>query len=174
MNRPFEGLLGNNCELRMLEFLLPLHGIEFNISELAKEAGVSRVTATRIIKKFVDWEVLTPVKRGNVTYYSINHNSPIVKTIEQLNNVIIEKMLGDEILYEIHEYWKNKTLLLPIKPATEETTTVFPLLQTPWEPQPWKQQTPFYRDEIPLPTTVATQYQTIERSKTPRWHEGGL
>ena len=27
----FEGLLGNNCELRMLEYLLPLEGMDFNM-----------------------------------------------------------------------------------------------------------------------------------------------
>ena len=40
----FEGLLGNNCELRMLEYLLPLDGMDFNITELAEEVGVSRLT----------------------------------------------------------------------------------------------------------------------------------
>jgi len=107
MSRPFEGLLGNNCELRMLEYLLPLEGIEFNITELAEEVGVSRVTATRIVKKFVDWGVLkSPRTAGNTAYYSINHESPIVKSIEQFNNVIIENILGNETLYDIHDYWE--------------------------------------------------------------------
>ncbi|MCX9015392.1 MAG: winged helix-turn-helix domain-containing protein [Candidatus Methanoperedens sp.] len=105
MSRPFEGLLGNNCELRMFEFLLPLDGVEFNITELAQEVGVSRVTATRIVKKYVDWGVLkSPRTSGNTTYYSINHESPIVKSIEQFNNVLIENILGNETLYEIHDY----------------------------------------------------------------------
>ena|SRR3990167_9195241 len=108
MIKPFEGLLGNNCELRMLEYLLPLQGIEFNIAELAEEVGVSRVTATRIIKKFVEWGVLKlPRTVGNTTY-SINHESPIVKSIEQFNNVLIENILGDETLYEIHDYWETQ------------------------------------------------------------------
>lgn len=107
MSRPFEGLLGNNCELRMFEYLLPLEGIEFNITELAEEVGVSRVTATRIVKKFVDWGVLkSPRTAGNTAYYSINHESPIVKSIEQFNNVLIENILGNETLYEIHDYWE--------------------------------------------------------------------
>jgi len=105
MSSPFEGLLGNNCELRMFEFLLPLEGVEFNITELAQEVGVSRVTATRIVKKYVDWGVLkSPRTSGNTTYYSINPESPIVKSIEQFNNVLIENILGNETLYEIHDY----------------------------------------------------------------------
>ncbi|CVK34330.1 conserved protein of unknown function [Methanoculleus bourgensis] len=42
MVRPFEGVFGNTCELRLLEFLLPLDGMKFNITELSEEAGVSR------------------------------------------------------------------------------------------------------------------------------------
>jgi predicted transcriptional regulator len=106
MIKPFEGLLGNNCELRMLQYLLPLEGIEFNITELAEEVGVSRVTATRIVKKFAEWGVLkSPRTIGNTAYYSINHESPVVKSVEQFNNVLIENMIGNETLYEIHEYW---------------------------------------------------------------------
>lgn len=104
--KPFEGLLGNNCELRMLEYFLPLEGMDFNITELAEEVGVSRVTATRIAKKFVEWGVLNSEKRANAAYYSINQESSIVKNIEHLNNILIENILGDETLYEIHDYWE--------------------------------------------------------------------
>ncbi len=109
MSRPFEGLLGNNSELRMLEYLLPLEGIEFNITELAEEVGVSRVTAAQNVKKFVEWGVLNLTKTaGATTYYGLNHESPIVKSIEQLNNALIENILGNETLYEIHEYWETR------------------------------------------------------------------
>lgn len=105
MNRPFEGILGNNCELRLLEYLLPLEGIEFNITELAEGVGVSRVTATRITKKFVDWGVLNSTQAaGNIVHYSINLNSSIVKCVEQFNNALVEHIIGDDLLYEIHDY----------------------------------------------------------------------
>lgn len=123
MSRPFEGLLGNNSELRMLEYLLPLEGIEFNITELAEEVGISRVTATRNVKKFVDWGVLNLTRTaGATTYYSINHESPIVKSVEQLNNALIENILGNETLYEIHEYWETQRPQgLVGQPAAAET-----------------------------------------------------
>lgn len=117
MSGPFEGLLGNNCELRMLEYLLPLEGIEFNITELAEEVGVSRVTATRIVKKFADWGVLNSTRMAGITQYSINHESPVVKSIEQFNNVLIENILGDEVLYEIHDYWDERKPHAVMKPA---------------------------------------------------------
>lgn len=123
MSRPFEGLLGNNSELRMLEYLLPLEGIEFNITELAEEVGVSRVTATLNVKKFVEWGLLNLTRTaGATTYYSINHESPIVKCVEQLNNALIENILGNETLYEIHDYWESqRPHALAGQPALGET-----------------------------------------------------
>ncbi len=57
MVRPFEGIFGNTCELRLIEFMLPLDDMYFNVSELAEEAGVSRTTAGKIAKKFIDWGI---------------------------------------------------------------------------------------------------------------------
>lgn len=119
--KPFEGLLGNNCELRMIEYLLPLEGIEFNLTELAQEVGVSRPSATKAVKKFVEWGLINARKKGSSTYYSINIESPIVQNILQLNNLLIEKMLGEETLYEIHDYLEGK------KPLAETTTVNLPM-----------------------------------------------
>lgn len=121
MTSPFEGLLGNNSELRMLEYLLPLDGIDFNITELAEEVGVSRVTATRVVKKFAEWGVLNSRARSGVTYYSINPESAIVKNIEQFNNILIENILGDEALYEIHDYWETQRPHASVRTAVGET-----------------------------------------------------
>lgn len=111
MMKPFEGLLGNTCELRMIEYLLPLEGIEFNLSDLAEEVGLSRPSATRAVKKFVEWGLINARSEKSATYYSINLESPIVKNIMQLNNLLIEKILGEETLYEIHDYMESKKQL---------------------------------------------------------------
>lgn len=44
MNKPFEDILGNCDELKIIEYLLPLEEIEFNITE--------------IVDKFVEWKLL--------------------------------------------------------------------------------------------------------------------
>ena len=94
--KPFEGVLGNNCELRLIQFLLPLEGIDFNIMELAEEVKMSRVTAIKVVKKFVDWGLLLKRRHGNATYYSINMQSPIVASMQIFNNALIEVMLGKQ------------------------------------------------------------------------------
>ena len=101
MSNPFEKILGNTCEMRIIEFLLPLEDLEFNVTELAEESGVSRVTAGKVIKKFVEWGLL--IKRDDsIPYYRLNHESQIVKSIKLLNTAIIETMLGEEEIYNIN------------------------------------------------------------------------
>jgi len=109
MQRPFEGLLGNNCELRTLEFLLPQRGVEYNVTELAEEVGVSWSTAAKVMKKFEQWGILKPTRtERNATFYIINDQSPILNSIVQFNNVLIETMLGPEELYEIRDYLSSQ------------------------------------------------------------------
>lgn len=110
--KPFEGVLGNNCELRLLEFLLPLDDLKFNISELAEESGVSRVTTGRVAKKFTEWNILK-VHDGKNLKYSINPESPLVKCIINFNDAILEEILGEEKILEINDYiiGRNQELL---------------------------------------------------------------
>ena len=133
MARPFEGLFGNTCELRILEFLLPLSDMEFNITELAEEAGVSRVTAGRVVKKFVACGLLN-VGAGKVPLYSINTDSSIVRRVDDLNNALIEKMLGEERLKEIHEYIQERDISTPPDISAEEAWAPG---YTPFEGETW-------------------------------------
>ena len=101
--KPFEGLLGNSCEARVIEFLLPLGGVEFDISVLAEEMKVSQPTISRVMKKLSEWDILKTRNDGIATYYALDEDSPLVKGIIHFNNLIIEKIVGDEVLFEIYE-----------------------------------------------------------------------
>ncbi|MEA2035775.1 MAG: hypothetical protein U9N40_09935 [Euryarchaeota archaeon] len=98
--RPFEGVFGNTCELRLLEFLLALDDMKFNITELSEEAEVSRVTVGRVVRKFVKWGILTATN-DRIPQYSINPASSIIRSLEIVNNSLIGQMLGDEKVREI-------------------------------------------------------------------------
>jgi hypothetical protein len=114
---PFEGLLGNGCELRIIEFLLPLKGMEFNLSELSEEISVSRPTVDRIVKKFVKWGLMKVAStHGRTKYYALNENSDFIEVFEHLNNRLVEHMLGDEMLYLIGEYRMRHTPVCTPKP----------------------------------------------------------
>ena len=152
MVKPFEGLLGNNCELRLIEFLLPLEGMDFNITELAEEVGISRPTANRIVKKFVDWGLMKGAqKKGGVNYYEINPSSAFFGLFEQLNNYIIEKMLDEETLYQIHDYREQHTLTLKSasEPKLKSEPLVIPSFEEIWSFSSISQRGPA-TSELPL------------------------
>lgn len=105
MPAPFEGLFGNTCELRLIQFLLPLKELDYNISEMAREIGMSRQAVEPVVKKFVKWGVLKTTNRhGNAYYYALNEKSGFAEAFENLNNRIIEQMLDDEALLQIEQY----------------------------------------------------------------------
>jgi len=105
MTAPFEGAFGDTSELRVIQFLLPLKGLEFNMSELARGTGISRQTIVSVMRKLLKWNVLKLTsKHGNANYYAINENSGFVEAFENLNNCIIEQLLGEDELASIADY----------------------------------------------------------------------
>ncbi len=120
---PFEGLLGNSYELKLIEFLMPLKDMEFNLTELAEEVNVSRPTVDRIVKKFVKWGIMKVVHtHGKTKYYALNEDSGFVRVFEDLNNRLVEQILGQEKLAQVGEYWTRESLVSPskTKPSLEE------------------------------------------------------
>ena len=107
---PFAGLLGNTSELNVIQFLLPLRSLEFNISEISRNVGVTRQTLEPAIKKLTKWNVLKVVsKHGNANYYAMNEDSGFIEAFENLNNRIIEQMLGEQELARIDAYARERT-----------------------------------------------------------------
>jgi len=95
MGRPFERVFGDTSELRVIQFLLPLKGMEFTISELARESDVSRQMMIGIVKKFSMWGILRLASRhAGVNYYTMDEKSGFLEAFEYLNNRIVEQMIG--------------------------------------------------------------------------------
>jgi DNA-binding Lrp family transcriptional regulator len=102
---PFEKVFGDTSELRVIQFLLPMKDYEFNISDLARGSGVSRQALNSVVRKLLKWHVLKVVsKRSNANYYAFDKDSGFLGAFEDLNNYIIEQMLGEETLTKIAIY----------------------------------------------------------------------
>ena len=93
MRQPFEGLLGDTCETRLLQFLLPMYGIEFEMAELVEEIGLTRQSIAKAMKKFVDRGMVKVRREGRTPLYSINEDSPLVKHLEDFDNSLIESIV---------------------------------------------------------------------------------
>jgi DNA-binding transcriptional regulator GbsR (MarR family) len=113
---PFEGLLGNSNELKVIQFMLPIKALEFNVSELARGTGVSRQTLVPVIKKLTKWNILKIAsKHGNAKYYRLNEESGFIEVFENLNNRIIEQMLSEDELNRIADYSFSRSCMRPIE-----------------------------------------------------------
>ena len=104
MKQPFGGLLGDTCETRLLQFLLPMYGIEFEMAELVGEIGLTRQSIAKAMKKFSDRGMVKIRKEGRTPLYSINEDSPLVKRLEDFDNSLIESMVGPEEFDKIRKY----------------------------------------------------------------------
>lgn len=120
MDQPFGGLLGDTCETRLLQFLLPMYGIEFEMAELVEETGLTRQSIAKAIRKFSDRDMIQVRKNGRTPLYSINEDSPLVKRLEAFDNSLIESMLGPEEFSKIRstERETSKKTTLPVADTT--------------------------------------------------------
>lgn len=101
MNQPFEGLFGDTCETRLLQFLLPMYGIEFDMTELVEEIGLTRQSIAKAMNKFAARGMVKIRKEGRTPLYSINEDSSLVKRLEDFDNSLIELMAGAEVFDQI-------------------------------------------------------------------------
>jgi DNA-binding MarR family transcriptional regulator len=103
MKQPFEGLFGDTCETRLLQFLLPMYGIEFDMADLTEEIKLTRQSVSKAMKKFSNRGMVKIRKEGRTWFYSINEDSLLVKRLEDFDNSLIESMLGREKFREIQK-----------------------------------------------------------------------
>ena len=96
MKQPFEGLFGDTCETRLLQFLLPMYGIEFDMADLTDEVRLTRQSIAKAMKKFSDRGMVKIRREGRTWLYSINEQSPLVKRLEDFDNSLIEAMVGPD------------------------------------------------------------------------------
>ena len=107
MKPPFEGLLGDTCETRLLQFLLPMYGIEFEMAELVDEIGLTRQSIAKAMSKFAARGMVKIRKEGRTPLYSINEESPLVKRLEDFDNSLIESMIGTKEFAKIRTAGKE-------------------------------------------------------------------
>ena len=90
---PFESLLGSTVELGLIEHLLSLPKLEFNVTELARQAKISRQSVYSVLRKFQRWKITREVgRRGNMTFYVIDLDSPVVQSLYAFNEALLGEM----------------------------------------------------------------------------------
>lgn len=121
MTQPFEGLLGDTCETRLLQFLLPMYGMEFDMAELVGEIGLTRQSISKAMNKFAEKGMVKIRKEGRTPLYSINEDSPLVKRLEDFDNSLIESMVGPEVFMDARKDPEEAVLAAGSKPLMKGT-----------------------------------------------------
>jgi DNA-binding MarR family transcriptional regulator len=124
MKQPFEGLFGDTCETRLLQFLLPMYGIEFEMAELTEEIQLTRQSIAKAMKKFSERGMVKIRKEGRTWLYAINEESPLVKRLEDFDNSLIESMVGPAEFKKFLESDDKQVRLLNHKTRAHETEKV--------------------------------------------------
>lgn len=98
LNRPFEGILGNTKELRVLERLIASPRIEFNPTDLGRMTGVSRDSAIKTIEKLTQWNIIIfSSRKGNMDFFKLNEEEPMVIALKAFNDSIIVQMFPEVV-----------------------------------------------------------------------------
>lgn len=112
LNRPFEGILGNTKELRVLERLIASPKMEFNPTDLGRMTGVSRDSAIKTIEKLSRWNVIIfSNRKGNMDFYKLNEEEPIVIALIAFNDSIIVQMFPEVV----NDLKPSKKDITPVK-----------------------------------------------------------
>jgi len=126
MKQPFEGLFGDTCETRLMQFLLPMYGIEFDMADLTDEVRLTRQSISKAMKKFSDRGMVKIRKEGRTWLYSINEQSPLVKRLEDFDNSLIEAIVGPDKFAGIQKN-DNKPVQASPRKERERSTERAPL-----------------------------------------------
>jgi DNA-binding transcriptional ArsR family regulator len=124
VKQPFGGLLGDTCETRLLQFLLPMYGIEFDMTELVEEIGLTRQSIAKAMKKFADRGMVKMRKDGRTPLYSINEDSSLVKRLEDFDNSLIESMVGPVEFKKIEEAHERRVRESASKSSGSDTKKI--------------------------------------------------
>jgi DNA-binding transcriptional regulator GbsR (MarR family) len=121
-DKPFEGLLGNTVELRILERLIASPDLDFNVTELADMTHMSRGSCSKAVAKFLEWKMLTLSQtRGGIDYYQLNGEQPIVQAISTFNDALLIEM-SPEALSALEEMDDNENEIVKDDAMSRQTS----------------------------------------------------
>lgn len=75
-------LFGEHPDVRILDFLAEHADFDYNLTDLARSAGVSRPATYKVVARLLKRRVLVRTRRvGTSWFYALNAASPLVKPL---------------------------------------------------------------------------------------------
>ncbi|MFQ6052581.1 MAG: hypothetical protein ACE5K4_12960 [Candidatus Hydrothermarchaeota archaeon] len=101
---PLIAIFGDHPEIRIIETLLTHSESEYNLSELAECAGVSKTSMFKLKDKLLHYRIMKPTRKvGRITLYRFDENSKTGKLLSEF-----AWKLADIDIELLIEQWKRK------------------------------------------------------------------
>lgn len=106
----FVDVLGNEAQIRILEVLLASPNTDYNISDIARLAGIECSTVYNHIDTLRRWDLVEKTRMaGNSPMYQINQDSDAAQSLAQFSWDLVDYFAAKEAAGEIDE--KNRPIL---------------------------------------------------------------
>ncbi len=87
----FIRILGDTPKIRILNYMIQVRGLDFSMSDIARNSNVGWATLNRMWKEFVELKVVIITRKvGKAKLYKLNEENPaVVKLVEVYKKLLI-------------------------------------------------------------------------------------
>ncbi len=91
MKHIFIRILGDTPKIRILNYLIRVRGLDFSMSDIARNSNVGWATLSRMWKELVELKVVTMTRKvGRAKLYTLNEENPaVIKLVEVYRKLLI-------------------------------------------------------------------------------------
>ena len=86
-------MLGDTPKVRILNYLIRVRGLDFSMSDIARNSEVGWATLNRLWKEFIELKVVFPTRQvGKAKLYKLNEDNPAVQElVEAYKKLLIQE-----------------------------------------------------------------------------------
>ena len=90
---PFIKFLGNGSNIRILNYLIKYRGLDYSMSDIARNSNVGWATLSRLWQGFVEYKIVVPTREiGKAKLFKLNEDSEAVKElIETYKKLLLQE-----------------------------------------------------------------------------------
>src|SRR3989344_5095285 len=100
----FIELFGESPTIKVLDFLLTERGLDFYISDMARNSSIGRATLYRIWEQLIKNEIILPTRViGKSQLYKLNATNPKIKKLIEIDDMLILEELRSKAENQKHK-----------------------------------------------------------------------
>ena len=78
----FIKFFGNGPNIRTLDYLIKYRGLDYSMSDIARNSNVGWATLSRLWQEFVNYKIVVPTREiGKAKLFKLNEENPAVKEL---------------------------------------------------------------------------------------------